>query len=66
MDLLLTMVDDWLLACDNRKHTVTVFLDLSKAFDNVSHESLLVTLQRAGIGGKVLLLLHNHLSDRWQ
>ena len=50
-DLLLATLDDWLQARDKKQYTCTtaVFIDLSKAFDNVLHEHLLLTLQACGI-----------------
>ena len=53
-DLLTATVDDWLLARDRKLTTAIVFLDLSKAFDNVQHGQLLLHLQKLNIGGTVL------------
>ena len=52
--LLLTVIDDWLLAQDKNQCTAVVFLDLSKAFDNVLHDRLLTTLEQIGISGTAL------------
>ena len=65
-DLLLTTVDDWYLAQDAKKFTVVVFLDLSKAFDNVRHDLLLLALQSSGFGGTVLEEFFNYLNGRQQ
>ena len=43
-----------------------VFIDLSKAFDNVCHESSLVLLQSYGIGGLALRWIFNYLTNRQQ
>ena len=43
-----------------------VFLDISKAFDNVSHEGLLYKLNSIGISGKFYKLMESYLSDRFQ
>ena len=43
-----------------------VFLDISKAFDKVGHESLLFKLQSYGIEGDLLRLLKNYLTERQQ
>ena len=65
-DLLMTVVDDWLLARDNKLSTAVVFIDLSKAFDNVQHQYLLILLQRLRLGGNVLKWLYNFLRERSQ
>ena len=65
-DLLLSTTDDWLLAMDAKKTTAAVFIDLSKAFDNVVHQELLLTLQRYGVGGVALAWMYDYLKDRQQ
>ena len=56
-DLLTVAIDDWLFAQDSKMHTAIVFIDLSKAFDNVQHQLLLLKLQQHGIGGSALAWL---------
>ena len=53
-------------ALDNGFEFRVVFFDISKAFDKVWHNGLLLKLRRAGIGGKLLDWFFNHLSDRFQ
>lgn len=65
-DLLLLLMDDLLIARDEKKFTVAVFIDLSKAFDNVRHQDLLLLLQKNGIGGTALDWFHNYLTNRKQ
>ena len=43
-----------------------IFLDLSKAFDSVPHEPLLLKLYRYGIDGKLHLWFRNFLTNRKQ
>ena len=43
-----------------------VFLDISKAFDKVWHESLIFKLEQNGISGKLLRLIKDFLSNRKQ
>ena len=49
-----------------KQYTTTVFIDLSKAFDNVLHEHLLLTLQACGISDTALRWFRNFLFDRQQ
>ena len=48
---LLDLVDKITLAIDERKYTVGIFLDLSKAFDTVNHDILFDKLSFYGIRG---------------
>ena len=43
-----------------------VFLDISKAFDKVWHDSLIFRLKSYGVEGELLLLLKNYLHNRQQ
>ena len=53
-------------ARDKKQYTTAVFIDLSKAFDNVLHEHLLLTLQACGISSTALRWFRNFLFDRQQ
>ena len=46
--------------------TRAVFLDISKAFDRVWHEGLILKLKSYGISGSLLSLLQNFLANRYQ
>ena len=63
-------ISQWLMTgslCETPKLcTAVVFLDLTKAFDNVDHQSLLLLLQKCEIGGTVLSWITNFLEDRRQ
>ena len=52
---LLTCYNDWAKARNRSQQTSIIFLDLSKDFDSVPHERLLLKLQRQGIDGSLLL-----------
>ena len=65
-DLLVATIDDWHLAQDANKFTAIAFIDLSKAFDNVRHATLLLMLQKFGLGGTVLQWFFNYLFNRQQ
>ena len=53
-DLLSKNVNDWHVALDAQKVVGVVELDISKAFDCVNHELLLLELQSSGVGGMAL------------
>ena len=44
----------------------SVFLDISKAFDNVWHDGVIFKLEQNGISGKLLNILIDFLSNRQQ
>ena len=62
--LLLTCYNDWATARNRSLQTDIIFLDLSKAFDSVPHECLLLKLQRHGIDGSLLMWIRNFLTNK--
>ena len=50
----------------NEEHVIGVFIDLSKAFDTISHSKLLAKLEKSGIRGSALSLFTSYLADRTQ
>ena len=53
-------------AVDSGKKVRAVFLDISKAFDRVSHKALVITLRSIGISGETLAWFESYLSGRSQ
>ena len=64
---LVKVQNDILLAMDNGNVTMLLLLDLSAAFDTVSHSILINRLEkRVGIKGKALDWFKSYLGDRKQ
>ena len=49
-----------------KQHVLGIFIDLSKAFDTISHEKLMYKLDRYGIRGNAHALIKSYLSNREQ
>ena len=63
---LLTVVSDRIArACNRSGATQTVALDISKAFDRLSHAGLFHKLKSYGILGQIFGLISSFLSNRW-
>jgi len=48
---------------DKHNKTIGIFLDLSKAFDSISHSILLNTLHKFGIGQLLICLNHTYTKE---
>ena len=59
------LIGDILKNLENRKHTLTIFLDLSKAFDTLEHDTILKKLNKYGIRGTCLDWFKSYLTDRY-
>ena len=51
---------------DSNRHTLSIFLDLSKAFNCVNHRVLIGKLQLYGITDVALDFIRSYLSDQYQ
>ena len=65
-DAILSMIEYIYSSLNDRKTSISVFIDLKKAFDTVNHSILLRKLNCYGIRGLPLELLASYLSDRKQ
>ena len=63
---LTAIVDDWITAIDNNEIVGTIFLDLSKAFDLVNHEILLIKLKYYQVSNNAISWFSSYLSERSQ
>ena len=61
---LMECMNDWILSIQYRRLVTVVYIDLSKAFDVVSHDKLLIRLATYGITGTLLKWLQNFPSNR--
>ena len=63
---LLEMYHQFYNAFNEGKDVRIVYLDISKAFDQVWHKGLLFKLNKFGFGGKLLKWFSDYLSNRYQ
>lgn len=60
------LIDQVMAATETREQYLSVFCDLSKAFDTLSHEILLQKLIHYGLGCSAVKLVQSYLSNRAQ
>ena len=63
---LLSMLEKWKSATDNKKVFGALFTDLSKAFDCPSHELVIAKLNAYGFNMSALRNVHSYLKNRMQ
>lgn len=65
-DAVLRLVDFIYNSLNAKKHTLSILVDLRKAFDTVPHSILLSKFERYGIRGLPLQWFRSYLSNRTQ
>jgi hypothetical protein len=63
---MLKITDDIYKGLDKKHDMILVFLDISKAFDRVWHDGLILKLKQNGIDGNLLNWLTSYLTNRKQ
>ena len=63
---LLGLVENWKASLDKKRYTGAVLMDLSKAFDTINHELLLVKLNANCFDKNSLEIMRNYLNNCWQ
>ena len=63
---LLSITHEIYKSFDDAWEVRSVFLDISKAFDKVWHEALLLKLKLNGISGNLLKIMEDFLANRYQ
>ena len=63
---LLKIIEDWKNALDENKYIAAILMDLSKAFDCLPHDLILLKLEAYGLSEKSINLLNSYLSGRKQ
>ena len=60
------MTEKWRTALDNKKVIAALSMDLSKAFDSLSHDILIAKIHACGFEMSALKLIYSYLIDRTQ
>jgi retron-type reverse transcriptase len=63
---LCSLVNEFQGAIERKEIMISIFIDLSRAFDTISHDILFAKLQHYGIRGNTLEWIKNYLTDRKQ
>lgn len=63
---IIKVLNDLMVALDNKNHSAALFIDLSKAFDSINHDILKQRLLSVGLSVNTVGWFVNYLSDRSQ
>ena len=63
---IITLLEKWRIALDNKGYGGAILMDISKAFDSLNHELLVAKLNAYGFTHSSICLIYSYLSDRWQ
>ena len=63
---LLKIIENWKKELDNSEKLRVIFMDLSKAFDRINHNSLLAKLKAYDFSDQALNLLQSYLCNKFQ
>lgn len=63
---LLRLIEDWKNALDRHEYVAAILMDLSKAFDCLPHDLIVLKLKAYGLSDTAAELMHNYLSNRKQ
>jgi hypothetical protein len=63
---LLKIIEDWKKALDENKYIAAILMDLSKAFDGLPHDLIVLKPEAYGLSERSINLLNSYLSGRKQ
>ena len=63
---LIALIEKWRVSLDNKGFGGAILMDLSKAFDTINHNLLIVKLYAYGFNKNALKLIKSYLTNRWQ
>ena len=62
----LSLIEKWKNLLDNKGYGGAILIDLSKAFDNINHDLLIVKWYVYGFSKESLKLINSYLTNRWK